>query len=92
MTSMDSEEIKEHRNKIDSINHQLLDLLNVRAQSAHEIGLWKKRFKLPFYDPVREKHILDSLLAQNKGPLSNDAIRRIFQCIIDENRKLEETL
>lgn len=39
--------------------------------------------------PEREEEVLRNVLTANEGPLSNDAVRRLFERIIDETRSLE---
>ena len=51
----------------------------------------KKQKLLPVYDPTREKKVFEAVLAENEGPLSDEAVRRIFECIIAEHRLLEES-
>lgn len=84
-------ELADWRKRIDALNLQLLELLNERAGCALAIAELKKKKMLPVYDPLREKQVFDSVLSGNRGPLSDDAIRRIFECIIAEHRRLEET-
>lgn len=83
-------ELSDWRKRIDSLNLQLLELLNDRARCALAIAELKKEKLLPVYDPVREKQVFEAVLSQNKGPLSNEAVRSIFECIIAEHRLLEE--
>lgn len=84
-------ELADWRKRIDDLNLQLLGLLNDRAGCALAIAELKKKKMLPVYDPLREKQVFDAVLSENRGPLSDDAIRRIFECIIAEHRRLEET-
>ncbi len=84
-------ELSDWRKRIDALNLQLLDLLNDRARCAQAIAELKKQKMLPVYDPVREKEVFETVLGKNSGPLSDEAIRRIFECIILEHRLLEET-
>ena len=83
-------ELSDWRKRIDTLNQQLLGLLNDRARCAQAIAELKKIQQIPVYDPVRETQVFDHVLSMNNGPLSNDAIRRIFECIIVEHRLLEE--
>jgi chorismate mutase len=77
------------RVEIDNIDRSLVDLLNKRAQCADEIGKIKERLGMPAYSPKRENEVLDNIMKHNNGPLSNMALRRLFERIIDESRKLE---
>ena len=78
------------RRKIDELDKALLQLLNERAQCTVEIGKLKKELSLPIYDPEREKEIFARLETLNRGPLSQQAVRRLFERIIDESRHLEK--
>ncbi len=85
---MDSS-IDHWRDEIDDIDRSLVDLLNKRAHCADEIGRIKERLGLPAYSPKREHEVLDNIMKHNNGPLSDTALRRLFERIIDESRKLE---
>ena len=84
-------DLEDWRKSIDALNLQLVEILNVRAGCALAIAELKKKKNLPVYDPIREKQVLDAVLAGNKGPLSSEAVLRIFACIIAEHRLLEES-
>jgi len=81
--------IEDWRKKIDELDVMLVDLLNQRAHCADEIGKIKEQLGMEAYSPQRENEVLDNVLKSNKGPLSAAALRRLFERIIDESRKLE---
>ncbi|TYP00351.1 chorismate mutase [Geothermobacter ehrlichii] len=83
---MDFDQIRE---EIDRLDSELLRIFNRRAQLALDIGALKKERGLPIYDPDREKRILERVQQDNPGPLSNEAIVRLFERVIDESRSLE---
>ena len=83
-------DIDHWRERIDEVDLQLLHLLNERARFALEIGEIKHQKSLPIYMPEREKWIYDNVERLNQGPLSNAAVRRLFERIIDESRRLEK--
>jgi chorismate mutase len=85
-------ELADWRRRIDGLNGQLLEILSERARCAQAIAELKKKKMLPILDAVREKQVIESVIARNPGPLSDDSIRRIFECIMAEHRNLEETL
>ncbi len=84
-------DLENWRGQIDELNLKLLQALNDRARCALEIAKVKKRDMLPVYDPSREKKIFENLLAHNTGPLSNESVERIFACIIEEHRRMQES-
>jgi chorismate mutase len=77
------------RRRIDEIDRKLVQLLNERSHCALEIGKIKQEQKLPLYQPDREREVLENAERTNPGPLSNAAIRRLFERIIDEARAAE---
>jgi chorismate mutase len=77
------------RRRIDTIDEQLMRLLNSRSACAVEIGKVKRALGLPVYSPEREAWILDRVAKENPGPLDSLAVRRVFERIIDESRRLE---
>lgn len=81
--------IDDIRAEIDQIDAELLKIFNRRAELALAIGHLKKELGLPIYDPSREKRIFTKMNAQNPGPLDNNAIKRLFERVIDESRTLE---
>lgn len=82
--------IEKLRHKIDATDLQLVKLLNNRAGFADEIGKIKRKLKLPVYVPSREIDVIAHVQAKNPGPLSDHAISRLYERIIDESRRLEK--
>jgi chorismate mutase-like protein len=81
--------IDEWRLRIDEIDRQLVTLLNERSRCAMEIGRLKQEMNAPLYQPDREREVLANVERSNSGPLSDTAIRRLFERILDEARSVE---
>ena len=81
--------LDELRGRIDALDEQLVRLLNTRAECALEIGREKKAAGLEIYQPSREAEVLNHVQSVNSGPLDDGAIRRLFERVIDEARRLE---
>ncbi len=82
-------QVADYRQRIDQIDDQLMKLLNARSACAVEIGRIKRRIGMALYQPDREKWILDRVARNNPGPLDSGALRRVFERVIDESRRLE---
>src|SRR5438132_14062034 len=82
-------ELSRLREAIDRVDEVLVKLLNQRAKYAIEIGEIKGVLSLPIYAPEREKHVLRQVESASEGPLEEDAVRRLFERIIDESRRVE---
>ena len=83
------EDLKPLRSRIDDIDRAILTLLNMRTEHAIVIGHIKKKLGLPVYVPSREKDVVRNVMNANTGPLDSEAVKRLFERIIDENRALE---
>lgn len=81
--------IHQLRQKIDLLDRQIVTLLNERAQCADGIGEIKRRLGMPVYVPSREEDVIRLVKESNPGPLSAEAIGRLYERIIDESRRLE---
>jgi chorismate mutase-like protein len=84
-----AERMKALRDEIDSLDIQIVLLLNQRATCALGIGRLKDSVGLETYQPGREVEVLEHARQANDGPLEAAAITRLFERIIDENRRLE---
>ena len=80
------------RRQIDTIDQELLDLLNRRADLVHEVGVVKKRDGLQIYAPEREEALLRRLISMNQGRLSETSIRAIYREIMSAALALEDDL
>ena len=80
------------RQRIDMLDRVVLQLLNERVRCAAVIGAIKKQIGLPVYVPSREDEVLRNVIESNEGPMTDTAIRRLFERIIDETRSLERHL
>ena len=83
--------VEDWRRKIDEIDQKLVELLNERSRCVLEIGHLKKTDGTPLYQPDRERQVLEAVERANHGPLSEAAIRRLFERILDEARSVERT-
>jgi chorismate mutase len=81
--------LSDWRRRIDEIDKKLVELLNERSHCALEIGKLKQAANIPLYQPDRENEVLANAERANPGPLTDAAIRRLFERIIDEARAAE---
>jgi chorismate mutase len=83
-------DITDWRKKIDELDRKLVELLNQRAQAAHEIGRLKRNSNLPIYEPDRERTVFTNVQQINSGPLPNGDLTRIYERIMDVMRKIQK--
>jgi len=78
------------RERIDEIDRRLVELLNERTSIVEEIGRVKREANLAIYEPKRESQVFDNITSHNGGPLSEERLKRIFERIIDEMRRIQK--
>ncbi len=81
--------VSDWRAAIDVLDGQLLTLLNTRARLATELGKVKHESGMGIVDPERERQVLARLRQNNRGPLDEAAVTRIFESIIAEARRIQ---
>jgi chorismate mutase len=81
--------IADLRRRIDDLDELLVRTLSARAACALEVGRQKKLLGLEIYQPTREAEVLAHVQQINPGPLNNESMKRLFERIIDEARRLE---
>ena len=83
------EEIADHRRSIDSLDTELVSLLNERAVHSLSIRALKPAAHMNLYDPAREEQILLRLEAKNEGPMSNANLREIYSTLLKVMKEIE---
>lgn len=82
--------LDECRIDIDSVDLRILELLNQRTRIVEEIGRIKRELSLPIYEPRREEEVFHNVTLHNRGPLPPEAVKRVFERIIDEMRTVQK--
>ncbi len=82
-------EIADWRDKIDSLDEQIVQMLNERAAAAIAIGEIKRQNSAPIYEPNRENTVYEHIRAVNPGPLSGAQVQDIYERVIDVMRALQ---
>lgn len=90
MNQMSKKKIEELRGRLDEINDEILGLLSERGTIAQQIGELKSTSGINRFDPVRERKMLDKLLAKNKGPHEDSTVQHIFKEIFKAALELQQ--
>jgi chorismate mutase/prephenate dehydratase len=93
----EAEELGKLRDEIDSVDQQIQQLVNKRAQCAQKVADIKEHFSKPgesvvFYRPEREAQVLRRVMARNEGPLPAEGVARLFREIMSQCLALEEPM
>lgn len=81
--------LSDWRAEIDQLDRAAVELLNRRAQCVLHLAPLKRQQGRPVHEPGRERSVLGNILASNVGPLTNEALERIFEAVIREMREMQ---
>ena len=86
--------LNEVRERIDSIDLQIQDLIADRAKMAQQVGKAKGPLKaaIDYYRPEREAQVLRKVLDRNSGPLADEVLVRLFREIMSACLAQQEPL
>lgn len=82
------------RERIDSIDRQIQELISERARRAQEVAKVKGEglSAIDYYRPEREAHVLRMVVDRNQGPLSDAEMVRLFREIMSSCLAQEDPL
>jgi chorismate mutase / prephenate dehydratase len=84
--------LEELRKRIDSIDMQLVKLLNERAEVVVQVGQFKNKNSGAIYAPAREKQVFEKIAKANQGPLPTKCLKAIWRELMSGSFYLEKPL
>ena len=84
------QKLAEYRVYIDDVDRRIVALLNERTRVVEDIGRVKRDADMPVYEPDREEKVFANVRSvMDDDPLAQQAVRRIFERIIEEMRQIQ---
>jgi len=83
-------QLQQLREAIDTVDAEILRLVASRVELVLRIAEFKRERQMPVYDPDRERAVIERLLSLAPSNLDPQLVRRIFERIIDESRRVEQ--
>jgi chorismate mutase/prephenate dehydratase len=84
--------LSEHRQAIDQLDTQIVELLNKRTRHVLAIGEIKLKAGEEIYAPHRERAVFERVCARNSGPMTSEQLRSIYREIMSSALALEKTM
>lgn len=81
--------LSQWREEIDRVDREIVSLLNRRAKTVLGLAPLKEEQGMKVREPGREETVLGNVAASNHGPLSNEALGRIYRALIKEMRAVQ---
>jgi chorismate mutase / prephenate dehydratase len=79
--------IKQLRQQISDTDRSIVDALNKRLHLVARLKQYKESRGIDFVDPEREEWMVQYLQRANRGPLSKDGLRELFEEILDLTKR-----
>ena len=79
--------IRQLREQISDADRAIVDAINTRLKLVARLKAYKESRGISFVDPEREEWMLSYLTRANRGPLSSDGLRELFQEILDLTKR-----
>lgn len=79
--------IKQLRQQISDTDRSLVDAFNARLRLVARLKSYKESRGIDFLDPEREEWMLQYLSRANRGPLSHDGLKELFEEILDLTKR-----
>jgi chorismate mutase/prephenate dehydratase len=84
--------IKHYREQISDNDVKILEALNKRIKLVKSLKDYKEAQGLSFYDAAQEDWVVTYLCRANRGPLSNEGLREIYQLVLQVAKREAATL
>ena len=79
--------IKQLRQQISDTDRSIVDAFNARLRLVARLKSHKESRGIDFLDPEREEWMLQYLTQANRGPLSEDGLKELFEEILDLTKR-----
>jgi chorismate mutase len=79
--------IKQFREQISDTDRAIVEAMNKRLKLVAQVKAYKDSRGLGFLDPEREEWMLQYLTRANRGPLSSNGLRELFEKILDLSKR-----
>ena len=86
-TLSDDPLIRQLREQISDTDRSIVEAMNSRLRLVAKLKLYKESRGIGFVDPEREEWMLQYLQRANRGPLSGDGLRELFEEILDLTKR-----
>jgi chorismate mutase len=79
--------IRQLREQISDNDRAIVEAINTRLRLVARLKGYKESRGMSFVDPEREEWMLQYLSRANRGPLSSEGLREIFEEVLDLTKR-----
>src|SRR5690606_20486963 len=85
-------DMNELRQEIDSIDRELVRLLDRRAEIARGVGQYKAARGVEVYDPARHEAVIERAVAMGNGSYPKESLRHLWREILSVSLQIQKPL
>ena len=79
--------VRHLRREISETDSAILAVVNTRLELVARLKRHKDSLGMPFVDPDRERQLVEELTRKNRGPLSPEGLRELYDCLLDLTKR-----
>lgn len=79
--------IRQLREQISDTDRSIVEAINARLKLVARLKSYKESRGISFLDPEREEWMLQYLSRANRGPLSAEGLREVFEELLDLTKR-----
>ena len=79
--------IRQLREQISDNDRAIVEAINTRLKLVTRLKSYKESRGMSFVDPEREEWMLQYLERANRGPLSSEGLREIFEALLNLTKR-----
>jgi chorismate mutase/prephenate dehydratase len=86
-TVSDDPLIRQLRQQISDTDRSIVDAMNARLRLVARLKRYKESRGIGFVDPEREEWMLQYLQRANRGPMSKEGLKELFDEVLDLTKR-----
>jgi chorismate mutase / prephenate dehydratase len=79
--------VRRLRDEISDLDRTIGDAVNARLELVARLKRHKESLGIAFLDPDRERQLVEDLARLNSGPLSQEGLRELYDCLLDLTKR-----
>jgi len=85
--SADDPVLRGLREQIAEVDRTIVEAINTRLELVAQLKAHKDAHGIGFVDPERERWLQEHLARENRGPLSPEGLREIYERLLDLTKR-----
>jgi chorismate mutase len=79
--------LRDLRDRIAAVDSELVDAVNRRLELVRALKEHKAAHGIEFVDRAQEQRLIDRLVAESRGPLSEEGLRELYRALLELTKR-----